>query len=451
MRKIVLAGFRGTGKTSVGQILAERLGVSFFDADALIERRAGMTIPEIFRRRGEAGFRDLERGVIASLRDANGVISTGGGAVCNPENVADLRWRGTVILLTAPPDVIRDRITGSDRPELTDLPPAEEVRALLERRKEAYLGAADACIDTGRRTPEEIADLILQDDTISSAAMHERDVLLERFGLSELKSMVAHDPELRVCGIAGNPCAHSRSPLIYNRLFAHFGMRYHYTSIEWPDVGEIVRLASLLPTKGLSVTIPFKTDVMRHVDEVDDHAAAIGAVNTVVRCGDRLYGYNTDWIGVRTPLAHRRGERAVVLGAGGAAAAAAYALMSLDMDVSILARRPDAARRLAERFRCRWGALKDFRESGADVVVDATPVGMDPDTRALLGPDDLEPGMTIFDLVYTPPETPLIRAAKRAGCEVIPGTEMFIHQAVAQFQLMTGIAVTPALIRGMLQ
>ena len=85
------------------------------------------------------------------------------------------------------------------------------------------------------------------------------------------------------------------------------------------------------------------------------------------------------------------------------------------------------------------------------MVVDATPVGMDPDTRALLGPDDLEPGMTIFDLVYTPPETPLIRAAKRAGCEVIPGTEMFIHQAVAQFQLMTGIAVTPALIRGMLQ
>jgi len=121
VRKIVLAGFRGTGKTSVGQILAERLGVSFFDADALIERRAGMTIPEIFSRRGEAGFRDLERGVIASLRDANGVISTGGGAVCNPENVADLRWRGTVILLTAPPDVILERITGSDRPELTDL------------------------------------------------------------------------------------------------------------------------------------------------------------------------------------------------------------------------------------------------------------------------------------------------------------------------------------------
>ncbi len=451
MRKIVLAGFRGTGKTSVGQILAERLGVPFFDTDALIERRAGMAIPEIFRRGGEAGFRTLEREVIASLRDATGVISTGGGAVCDPANVADLRWHGTIILLTAPPGVIQERIAGSDRPGLTDLPPAEEVRALLERRKEAYLGAADTCIDTGLHTPGEVADLILRGDTISPGRMHERDDLLERFGLSELRGMVDRDPELRVCGIAGNPCAHSRSPLIYNRLFAHSGMRYHYTYLEWPDVGEIVHLTSLLPTKGLSVTIPFKTDVMRYLDEVDAHAAAIGAVNTVVRCGGRLYGHNTDWLGVRSPLIHRQGARAVVLGAGGAAAAAVYALISLDMDVLVLARRPDAARRLAERFGCRWGPLEDLRGSDIDVVVDATPVGMDPDTGSLLGPGDLEAGMTVFDLVYTPPETPLLRAAKEAGCETIPGTEMFVHQAVAQFRLMTGIAVTPALVREMLQ
>ncbi|NLA30472.1 MAG: bifunctional shikimate kinase/shikimate dehydrogenase, partial [Methanomicrobiales archaeon] len=176
----------------------------------------------------------------------------------------------------------------------------------------------------------------------------------------------------------------------------------------------------------------------------------IGAVNTVVRCGDRMYGYNTDWLGVRTPLLHRQGARAVVLGAGGAAAAAAYALLSLDMDVRVLARRPDAARGLGERFGCRWGGLETFRGADTDVVVDATPVGMEPDTRSLLEPGDLEPGTTVFDLVYTPPETPLIRAAKEAGCETIPGTEMFVHQAVAQFRFLTGIAVTPALVREML-
>jgi shikimate dehydrogenase len=448
--KVVLTGFRGTGKTSVGRILADRLALPFFDTDALIERRAGMPIPEIFLRHGEAHFRALEREVIASLRDVEGVISTGGGAVLDPANVADLRWRGTVYLLSAPPGVILERIAGSDRPGLTGLSPAEEVQTLLLARKEAYLGAADACIDTGRRTPGEVAEVILRAAGISAAERLERDHLLERFGLADLGEMVDRDPDLMVCAIAGNPCAHSKSPLLYNRLFAHFGMRYHYTRLEWPDAETIVRLASLLPTKGVSVTIPFKADVMRCLDEVDGHAAAIGAVNTVVRCGGRMYGYNTDWLGVRAPLAHRRGARAVVLGAGGAAAAAVYALLSLDMDVTVLARAPGAARRLAERSGCRWGGLDEFRGGDTDVVVHATPVGMEPDTRSLLAPGDLRAGTTVFDLVYTPPETPLIRAAKEAGCETIPGTEMFVHQAAEQFRLMTGILVTPALVREML-
>ena len=448
--KVVLVGFRGTGKTAVGRILADRLQVPFHDTDALIERRMGMRIPEIFRRYGEVEFRILEREVIASLRDAKGVISTGGGAVSDPANVADLRWHGTVVLLTAAPAVILDRIAGSDRPGLTDLSPAEEVQALLAARQEAYIGAADVCIDTGRYTPEEVADLVLQGAGISGEERVERNTLLERFGLADLRGMIDRDPDLRVCAIAGNPCAHSKSPLLYNRLFAHFGMNYHYTRFEWPDAETIVRLASLLPIKGFAVTIPFKTDVIRSIDEIDDHAAAIGAVNTVVRCGDRMYGYNTDWLGVRTPLLHRQGARAVVLGAGGAAAAAAYGLLSLDMDVRVLARRPDAARGLGERFGCRWGGLETFRGADTDVVVDATPVGMEPDTRSLLEPGDLEPETTVFDLVYTPPETPLIRAAKEAGCETIPGTEMFVHQAVAQFRFLTGIAVTPALVREML-
>ena len=449
--KIALIGFRGTGKTSVGRILADRLGVPFYDTDALVEQRAGVLIPEIFRAHGEAHFRALEREVIASLRDAEGVIATGGGAVCDPANVADLRRHGRVFLLTAPPEVISGRIAGSDRPGLTDLAPEEEVQALLLRRKEAYFGAADVCIDTGSRTPDGVAEMVLlRLRGESPPSLDERDGLLERFGLSTLRDVIDRDPGLMVCGIAGNPCAHSRSPFLYNRLFAHFGMNYHYTRFEWPDAETIVRLASLLPLKGLSVTIPFKADVMRYLDEVDGHATAIGAVNTVVRCGGRTYGHNTDWPGIRVPLGHRRGGRAVVLGAGGAAAATVYALQTLDMEVTVLARRADAARVLAERFGCRWGGLEGFKGADADVVVHATSVGMEPDARSLLAACDLERKTTVFDLVYTPPETPLIRAAKEAGCETIPGTEMFVHQAVEQFRLITGIRVTPELVREML-
>lgn len=264
--KVALIGFRGTGKTSVGRILADRLGLPFYDTDALVERRAGMPIPEIFRRAGEAHFRALEREVVASLRDVEGVIGTGGGgAVCDPANVADLRRQGKIYLLTAPPGTIVNRIAGSDRPGgLTGLPPEEEVRTLLLRRKKAYLGAADVCIDTGKRTPGEVVDMIVREQGYGNVTAredaktrkHERDALLERFGLTAVRDMLERNPGLMVCGIAGNPpCAHSRSPLLYNRLFEHFEMNYHYTRFEWPDAGVIIRLANLLPLKGLSVTI----------------------------------------------------------------------------------------------------------------------------------------------------------------------------------------------------
>jgi len=451
--KIVLVGYRGTGKTSVGRALAHRFNLPFRDTDALIEQRAGMPIPEIFARFGEEHFRELEREVIASLRDADGVISTGGGAVCDPANVEHLRWRGATVLLTADPRIIEGRIAGSDRPGLTHLSPGDEIQELLRRRKRAYLGAADVCIDTGSRSVEDIADEICRYLTDGPVPLEQRreagrhPAALDR---AQLARVVERDPLTRICGIAGNPCAHSRSPTLYNRLFAHFGMNYHYTRLQWHDVGEIIRFARSMQIRGLSVTIPFKVDVMRHLDEVDAHAAAIGAVNTVVHCGGRMYGHNTDWLGVMNPLGHRRGARAAVFGAGGAASAAVYALLHLDMDVTILNRTPDKARRLAERFGCEWAPLGAFVGSDADVVVNATPVGMEPDTRSLLAADQLAAGTTVFDLVYTPPETPLIMEAKRAGCETIPGTEMFVHQAVEQFRLITGIAAPPSLVREMM-
>jgi shikimate dehydrogenase len=131
----------------------------------------------------------------------------------------------------------------------------------------------------------------------------------------------------------------------------------------------------------------------------------------------------------------------------GGAAAAAYALRSLEMEVTILNRTPEKAGVLAERFGCRATPLSSFGDLRPEVVVNATPVGMHPDRSSLLTAEDLEEGMTVFDLVYTPPGTPLLALARRAGCRVIPGTEMFIHQACEQFFHVTGIRVPEAIVR----
>jgi shikimate dehydrogenase len=456
--RIVLTGFRGTGKTTAGHHLSEMLGLPFLDTDRIIEERAGKKIPAIFREKGEPAFRELERQAIASLPPGGVVVGTGGGAVLDPANVEKLRRDSLVFLLQAGEETIARRIGGSDRPSLTGKPPDVEVGVLLRERQPAYLRAADFCISTEGKSPAmaamEMAGILKEGPTsplsratgmkfIGQLPLAEGD----RAALSAMFHGGKGGTRAGICAIAGYPCSHSRSPALWNRLFARYGLPYLYTSFEWPDIGELIQAVRDLGVRGLSVTIPFKETVIPHLDGVDPDARAIGAVNTVVQCGGVLRGSNTDWLGIRAPLEDRAGARAVVLGAGGAAAAAVYALRSLGMEVTILNRTPEKAGVLAERSGCRAAPLSTFRDLRPEVVVNATPVGMHPDRSSLLAAEDLEEGMTVFDLVYTPPETPLLALARRAGCRVIPGTEMFIHQAREQFFHVTGIRVPEAIIR----
>jgi len=225
-------------------------------------------------------------------------------------------------------------------------------------------------------------------------------------------------------------------------------MNCHYTRLCWPDFGEIIREAKKTDIRGLSVTIPFKTEALASIDEADEHVKAIGAANTLVMCEGTTFGFNTDWIGIRDPLSHIAGSQAAVIGAGGAAAAAVYALQSLDMDVTILARTPAKAGELSERFSVPVRPLSGFSEVNPDVFINATPVGMGDDSRSPVNVSLLKRGMTVYDLVYTPADTPLLVAAREAGCITIPGTEMFVRQACAQFRCFTGIEVLPAVVRG---
>jgi shikimate dehydrogenase len=459
MKRIVLTGFRGTGKTEVGKVLAGRLDLPLLDTDTLVEQKTGRSIPSIFHEEGEERFRVMEREVIASLPPDNVVISTGGGAVIDPKNMEHLRRQSVMILLTADTDAIEQRLARSPRPPLTSLPLREEIAELLDRRRQHYYASADFCADTSETTAQDAAEKVLHFLALGNSTLKQRTTAVEFFRTGRIPPLARkkleqvltgddRDPQTRVMGVAGYPCAHSKSPALFNGLFERYGLNYHYTWFEDPEIAGIMKIARCVDVKGLSVTIPFKADVMEYVDEVDEHAAQlIGAVNTVVfACGTAI-GYNTDWLGVRKPLVHLKGAKAVLLGAGGGAAAAAYALVDLDMDVTILNRTPANAKTLADRFGCKSADWDAFDTIKPDLVVNTTPLGMQPDTRSPLKEDQILPEMTIYDLVYTPPETPLIQAARKKGCKTILGTEMFIHQAREQFYLYFGIDVPDSVIR----
>lgn len=459
MRRIVLTGFRGTGKTEIGKILARNLEIPFIDTDDLVEKTTGRSIPDIFHEDGEERFRGIERDVIASLPGENAVISTGGGVVTDPKNMENLRRASVVVLLFADIEAIETRLSKKPRPPLTNLPLREEISEMMDRRRQNYYASEDLCIDTSRTTPADAAGkiLVMLNEGTSSESQRKTALAFFRTGripplpakrLEEILAGPDRDPQTRILGVAGYPCAHSRGPGLFNKLFAHYGLNYHYTWFEDPELDEIIAVAKAIDAKGLSVTIPFKQDVMEYVDEVDEHAARqIGAVNTVVfACGTAI-GYNTDWIGVRKPLVDLKGSKAVLLGAGGGASAAAYALVDLEMDVTILNRTPEKAKALAERAGCRWASWETFDRLKPDLVVNSTPLGMEPDTRSPLRDDQLTADMTVFDLVYTPPITPLIEAAMKKGCRTITGDHMFVGQAREQFYLFFGIDVPAELVR----
>jgi shikimate kinase len=175
---VVLIGFRGTGKSTVARLLAQRLGWSWVDADALLEEQAGRTIREIFEAEGEVGFRDRESALIRQLSERDQtVIAAGGGAVLRAENRLALKNAGPTVWLVAPPEVIEQRLaadatTAQRRPPLTSRGGQDEIRQLLAEREPLYRACADLIVDTSDRTPHETAEAILR--WLAEKALHEK-------------------------------------------------------------------------------------------------------------------------------------------------------------------------------------------------------------------------------------------------------------------------------------
>jgi shikimate dehydrogenase len=457
MKRIILTGPRGSGKSTIGPLVARECGVPYVDTDEEVVRRTGQSVEELFEREGEDVFRKCESAVIEDLPEGPLVVATGGGAVCRTENVRALRRDAMVFFLLASPAVLAARTKGSTRPPLTGLSHDEEVAAVLGSRLNRYRAAADVCLRTDEQTPDTLVRTILdaaKKGPLSGAALPGL--------LSFLATTPMEEPEFvgmrgrldkgttwynGLFAVIGNPCMHSKSPALFNPLFAKYRLDAYYTCIQHPDITSIMAQFTATGMKGLSVTIPFKQEVIRFCDDLTPDAEAIGAVNTVVQCGGGISGSNTDWLGIRRPLEDTQPGEAVVFGAGGAAYAAIYALQSMGCRVTVLNRTPGRAREAARLFDCAYGVPGDYKADAFDIIINATSVGMGGAPPPLLLRDRMHEGQTVFDLVYTPPETPLIREARAAGCTCIPGTELFVHQACAQFERFTGITIGPDEVR----
>ncbi len=255
----------------------------------------------------------------------------------------------------------------------------------------------------------------------------------------------------RVYGLLGNPVAHSLSPAMHNSAFARARLNAVYLPLEARTPRELLDHVSDLRIAGLSVTHPHKQAILRHLDAIDPLAETIGAVNTVViRGGGKLYGCNTDYVGVlRTLQRHVALEAARVLlvGAGGAARACAFALATAGAFISVTSRRPAAARALARAVGGEAVPRGALRRKRFDSIINCTPVGQTPAVDASpLRADEINAGV-VFDLVYNPVETRLLRLARRRGCRTVPGWQMLVEQGAAQFEIWTGLRAPLAVMR----
>jgi len=250
------------------------------------------------------------------------------------------------------------------------------------------------------------------------------------------------DASTKVYGVAGNPVRHSLSPLMHNIAFRRETVNGVFLPLQTTRINDLLTLTREVPLHGLAITMPFKTEIIKHLAKTDVLSEKIGACNTVVRSQDgKLYGFNTDVAAVIRPLERRlplRGAKILVLGAGGAGRAAVFGLVEKGAEVFIWNRTAETAKKLARQAKAKTIRREQIAKSNFDVIINTTPVGMrGVKPASLLEPKELNTRL-VFDLVYNPIDTPLIRMAREKGLPVITGVEMFVHQGARQFEIWSG-------------
>ena len=268
--------------------------------------------------------------------------------------------------------------------------------------------------------------------------------------------------QTEIYGIIGNSVSHSLSPYMHNAAFKHNRLNAVYAPLEVSNVNEFIKRAVRKETReikwnlrGLSVTVPHKETILKHIDFVDDDAKKIGAVNTVKIVEGKLHGYNTDAEGFITPLINSYGNlkdvNIGIIGNGGAARACVYALKKEGANVTIFARDPKKAKSLATELNVEFSALPtlDSKLDAQDVLVNCTPLGTigEFENQTPLDTEQIKNVNLVYDLVYNPKETILLRTAKEAGLKTIGGLEMLLAQGMKQYEIWTSLEAPSKIMR----
>ena len=261
----------------------------------------------------------------------------------------------------------------------------------------------------------------------------------------------------QICAVIGNPIAHSLSPAIHNAAIEELGLDFVYVAFRVEDVkSALAGMRALENFRGMSVTIPHKLEAMKYVDEIGEVDRAIGSINTVIKEPGKLVGLGTDGLGALKAMVDAGveidGKSILMLGSGGAARAISFTLARnakvgelsiLDIDERMLRELTTDLKTGTDAF-IKSELLTErtlaTAMAQADVIIHCTPVGMHPQEGASLIPAELfRPEQVVFDIVYTPLETKLLAEAKARGLKVIHGVDMFVNQAVLQFERFTGV------------
>lgn len=269
----------------------------------------------------------------------------------------------------------------------------------------------------------------------------------------------------RVCALIGYPVEHSLSPIMHNAAFQHLGLDYVYIAFSVPPerLGEAVSGIRGLGIRGVNVTMPHKISVIKYLDDLDEGAKMAGSVNTILNDGGHLTGYTTDGLGALYALKYAGvdpgGRKVVILGAGGASRSISFALANHVRELVILNRTLERAINLVNELRkvfdltnIRAGPLSDSileaELRDADILINATSVGMKPNAdETPVKAELLHRNLIVFDIVYEPLETRLLKEAKSIGAKTVDGLSMLVFQGALSFEIWTGVKAPVEVMR----